>query len=1030
MIDIGNYPISDSVQKRKILLAKEVRGRVARRTDRLFVGLLVFQWLVAVGLAAWVTPLTWAGSTSRTHPHLWWAVLLGFAAIAPPVLLGLLRPGRVWTRHTIAAGQMVSTALLIHLSGGRIETHFHVFGSLAFLAFYRDWRVILTATAVTAGDHILRGILWPESAYGTAVGADWRWLEHAGWVVFIDLFLIWSCVRGDRDIEAAAQREAELEAAHAGVERQIHVRTAELRVSEERFRGALEHAAIGMALVAPDGHWLRVNRSMCEIVGYSSEELLKGSFQEITHPDDLAADLENVRRMLAGEIATYAMEKRYLHKAGHLVEAQLNVSLVRDAAAIPLYFVSQIQDITERKRAESALRQAREDAEAASRAKGEFLANMSHEIRTPMNGILGLTDLVLETDLSAEQRDSLTLVASSADSLLTVINDILDFSKIEAGKLDLDPAPFALRDVLGDTLKAFALKAHAKGLELACDIHPDVPDSLVGDAGRLRQVLTNLVGNAIKFTARGEVVLSAGRIETPGGVGVRFTVRDTGIGIPKAKQASIFEAFTQADGTTTRRFGGTGLGLTISTRLIELMGGTIWVESEPDVGSEFHFESRFELARHSGLRPSGRPPTKLRGSNVLVVDDNATNRRVLADTLRLWEALPTCVESGPEALAELRRAADAGEPYPLILLDAMMPDMDGFAVVEQMGREETLAGSAVMMLTSADGQGDAARCRALGMEAYLVKPVKAAELLKAITAVLGGGDRTNAGPTPRSKPEPSGGAAAYAAPTRRLEILLAEDNVVNQLVAVRLLEKCGHAVTVANHGGEALAAMARTRFNVVLMDVQMPEVDGFEATRRIRAIEAGTGRRTPVVAMTAHAMAGDRDRCLAGGMDDYLTKPVQREELFRVLGWIESLAPGVGAAVTPPPRSEALVETPAPRGRLSFDRAAALERLGDDEELFAEVADLFRTDGPKLLGEIRTAIAAGDAGGLKRSAHGLKGAAGYVGGADAAEAARRLESLATGGDLTDADDAFERLEREVSRLVADLAGAASPLAIH
>ena len=567
MIDVGNDPIPDPIRSRKRQLAEETRNRVARRTDRLFVGLLVFQWLVAVGLAAWVTPLTWVGSTSRTHPHLWGAVLLGFAAIAPPVLLGLFRPGRAWTRHAIAVGQMISTALLIHLSGGRIETHFHVFGSLAFLAFYRDWRVILSATAVTAGDHILRGVLWPESAYGTTVGSDWRWLEHAGWVVFIDVFLIWSCVRGDRDIGAAAQREAELEAAQAGVERQILVRTAELRESEERFRGALEHAAIGMALVAPDGRWLRVNRSLCETVGYTSEELLEGSFQQITHPDDLKADLENVRRMLAGEIATYAMEKRYLHKAGHPVAAQLNVSLVRDAAALPLYFVSQIQDITVRKRAEAALRQAREDAEAASRAKGEFLANMSHEIRTPMNGILGLTDLVLETDLTAEQRDSLMLVASSADSLLTVINDILDFSKIEAGKLDLDPAPFALRDVLGDTLKAFALKAHAKGLELACDIHLDVPDALVGDAGRLRQVLTNLVGNAIKFTGRGEVVLSAARIESQGGVGVRFTVRDTGIGIPKAKQASIFEAFTQADGTTTRRFGGTGLGPVSYTHL-------------------------------------------------------------------------------------------------------------------------------------------------------------------------------------------------------------------------------------------------------------------------------------------------------------------------------------------------------------------------------------------------------------------------------------------------------------------------------
>jgi len=1269
-------PDDSELQNRQAELAQRTRDRVAKRTDRLFAGLLVFQWLVAIVLALWVTPLAWAGTTSTTHPHVWGAVFLGLLIISLPVALGVFRPGQLWTRHAIAVGQMLCSSLLIHLSGGRIETHFHVFGSLAFLAFYRDWRVIITATVVTAADHVLRGALWPESAFGTAVGSDWRWLEHAGWVVFIDLFLIYSCVSGDRDIEAEALREAELEASRAEVELQVRKRTGELRESEERFRGALENAAIGMAIVAPDGRWLRVNRSLCEIVGYTADELLKGSFQEITHADDLAADLANVNGMLAGTIPTYQMEKRYLHKAGHAIWTLLSVSLVRDSAGIPLYFVSQIQniterkrieaalqkseeqhrklalvasrtqnavvitdpkgriewvnegftrvtgyvldevvgrspgsflqgkdtdpatcelmqnriregegfaveilnyskggrgywlsidcqpvhdengnlknfiaiesdiserkskdlelransafleaqvessldgilvvdnagrkvlqnrrfgetwkvpesilnlkddgatlqyaatqvtdseaffarvkflydnpnesaqeeitlkdgrildrhsapvvggsgeyygriwcfrDISERKRVETALRQAREDAVEASRAKGEFLANMSHEIRTPMNGILGLTGLVLESELTPEQRDSLNLVASSADALLTVINDILDFSKIEAGKLDLDPAPFALRDVLGDTLKAFALKAHSKGLELACDVHPDVPDALVGDAGRLRQILTNLVGNAIKFTEFGEVVVYAKPVSIPEGVGVHFCVRDTGIGIPRAKQASIFDAFTQADGSTTRRYGGTGLGLTISTRLVQLMGGSIWVESEPGTGSEFHFESCFELAKVSGLRASGRPPTSLRGSSVLVVDDNATNRRVLADTLRLWEAWPTCVESGPAALKELRRAAEAGDPYPLVLLDAMMPDMDGFEVGRQIAQDPLLAGASIMMLTSADGPGDAARCRALGLTAYLVKPVKAAELLKAITAALGSELPASKGPTVRSTLlEP-----AYRAPARTLEILLAEDNVVNQLVAVRLLEKCGHKVQVTNHGGEALAALASKRFDLVLMDVQMPEVDGFEATRRIREMESGTDYRTPIVAMTAHAMTGDRDRCLAAGMDDYLTKPVQREELFRVLQWIESFEPARAVAVPGEP-----AQTLAP---ISFDRAAALERLGDDEELFAEVADLFRTDGPKLLDEIRTAIAAGDAATLKRSAHGLKGAAGYVGGTFTASAARRLELIGTEGELSAAPEAFCALETEVRRLVADLAASTPEFATH
>ena len=574
---------------------------------------------------------------------------------------------------------------------------------------------------------------------------------------------------------------------------------------------------------------------------------------------------------------------------------------------------------------------------------------------------------------------------------------------------------------MGDTLKSFALKAHTKGLELACDIDADVPDGLVGDAGRLRQVLVNLIGNAIKFTERGEVVVTAKRIEIPEGVGIRFSVRDTGIGIPKAKRASIFDAFTQADGSTTRRYGGTGLGLTISTRLVQMMGGCIWVESEPGQGSEFLFESCFELARVSGVRPSVRPPTKLRGCHVLVVDDNATNRRVLADTLRLWDAMPTCVDSGIAALVELKRAAGAGEPYPLILLDAMMPEMDGFAVGEHIAREPLLAGVAIMMLTSADAQGDAARCRAIGLCAYLVKPVKAAELLKAITVALGNEPQVEG---PPRKAVAGSGTTAYAAPQRPLEILLAEDNVVNQLVAVRLLEKCGHKTTVANHGGEALAALAQKRFDLILMDVQMPEMDGFEATRLIRENEAGTGHRTPIVAMTAHAMAGDRDRCLAGGMDDYLTKPVQREELFRVLKWAETLEPQAS------PDDTVASDEHGEDAPLSFDRSAALERLGGDEELFAEVAELFRSDGPKLLGEIRGAIAAGDAATLKRAAHGLKGAAGYVGGTSVASAARRLEWIGTEGELTLAAKAFRALETEVDRLVADLAMAIPELAAH
>ena len=1004
-------------------LEAAARDRLYRRTDRLFAGLLVFQWLAAIALAVWVTPRTWAGIESHTHPHVWAAVGLGLLITALPVSLALLRPGRTSTRHTVAAGQMLMSALFIHLTGGRIETHFHVFGSLAFLAIYRDWRVLLTATAVTAGDHILRGWLWPQSVYGVAGGAEWRWLEHAGWVAFEDVFLVYACWQGDADFRLAAETQATIEAAHASVEQRVEERTIELWQAEEQFRSAFDDAAIGMALLTPDGRFTRINRRLCEIVGYTEDELLNRAFGEITNPDDQVADREYVASMLGGSSRTYQREKRYIHKSGAVVWVQVNVSLVRSADGLPLHVVSQIQDISDRKRAEQELRAARAVAEAASRAKSEFLANMSHEIRTPMNGILGMTDLLLETDLSREHRESLSLVKSSADALLTVINDILDFSKIEAGKLDLDPAPFFLREAVGDTLKTLALRAHGKGLELACDIRPDVPDLVVSDAGRLRQVLTNLVGNAIKFTERGEVVVRAERLPEAGdGYRVRFTVTDTGLGVQADKLKAIFDPFTQADGSTTRRFGGTGLGLTISQRLVDLMGGRIWAESEVGRGSAFHFEVRFEKTRASFER-SVTVPADLRGLAVLVVDDNTTNRRVLAETLRLWGAVPTCAESGPAALMELRRAAESGAPYPLVLLDGMMPDMDGFAVAEQIGREPPIAGAAILMLTSADRAGDAARCRDLGFAAYLVKPVKPTELNQAIAAALPSAPvPVLPRPADTDTPPPEVGAV------RSLRVLLAEDNAVNQRVVVRLLEKYGHTIVVANHGGEALAALERAKFDLVLMDVQMPEMDGFEATRAIRAREVPGGRSQPIVAMTAHAMKGDRERCLAAGMDDYISKPVQRAELLRVLTWAASLTSKetpvtgddtvIGPDVTPMP---AAMQPPP------YDRAAAIERLGGDEELFAEVAGLFVAETPGQVAEIRRAVAAGDADTLRRTAHALKGAAGYVGGGPTAAAAQVLESMGAAGDLAAAPAALLTFDRETSRLLAALAATLQPV---
>ncbi|MBY0515038.1 MAG: response regulator [Gemmataceae bacterium] len=991
------------------------RDAIYRRTDRLFAGLLVLQWVGMIALAVWFTPLAWTGPDSRVHPHVWAAVGLGGWLAALPVALVVLRPGRESTRLAIAAAQMLSSGLLIHLTGGRLETHFHVFGSLAFLAFYRDVRLLAVASAVTAADHVVRGFAWPESIYGTAAGVDWRWLEHAGWVGFIDAVLFYAIVQKNRDLVQMARREAALEAARASVAELVAERTMELWQSEEQFRSAFDSAAVGMAMLTTDGRFIRVNRTLCELVGYPPAELLAKTFSDVTHPDDRTGDAECVARMLSGESPTYEREKRYVHKSGKDVWVQVNVALVRDAAGKPHHVVSQILDVSSRKWAEQALRQAREVAEAASRAKSEFLANMSHEIRTPMNGILGMTDLLLDTDLTPDQRESLGLVKSSADALLTVINDILDFSKIEAGKLDIDPVPFSLRDAVGDTLKALAHRAHARGLELACDIRPDVPDLVVGDANRLRQVLTNLAGNAVKFTERGEVVVRAERLPEAGdGVRLRFSVADTGIGIPADKLQSIFDPFTQADGSTTRRYGGTGLGLTICQRLVELMGGRVWAESTPGVGSTFYFEVRVERARGS-IEQRVVAPADLRGLPVLIVDDNTTNRRVLAETVRNWGARPTCAASGPEALAELRAAARTGEPFPLVLLDAMMPDVDGFMVAEQVGKDPAIAGAAILMLTSADRQGDAARCRDLGLAAYLVKPVKPTELNKAIAAALPVNPvpvKTGAAAAATVDTPPPAGEPA-APPVR---VLLAEDNAVNQRVVIRLLEKLGHAVVVANDGREALAALARDEFDLVLMDVQMPEMDGLEATRRVRQQEVGTGKRVPIVAMTAHAMKGDRERCLTAGMDDYVSKPVQRAELLRVVEWA---AAGPFRDANP---DRAVDDAPAP-----FSRSEAVARLGGDEELFAEVAGLFRTDAPKLLAELRRAVAAGDAAWVHRAAHGLKGATGYVGGKPAADAAAALERIGAAGDLADAPHAVDVLARELDRLTAALADLPEPV---
>ena len=845
--------------------------RVRAGTDRMFIGLMAGQYLAAVLLALFISPRTWDGAVSSVHPHVWAALVFGFIIAALPIYFSLTRPGQAATRHINAIGQVLFSALLIHVTGGRIETHFHIFGSLAILAFYRDWKVIVTASAIVAGDHLMRGLFWPESVYGVLWSPWWRTAEHAAWVVFEDVFLCLSIERSIVDMRDLASQQVELEIANSEVEQKIKDRTHELEMSREELSKA------------------------------------------------------------------------------HGVAIEL------------------------------------------ARAKSEFLANMSHEIRTPMNAIVGMTGLLMDTHLTADQREFAQTVHNASDGLLDIINDILDFSKMDAGKLTLENLDLNLRELLEDSLQLVALRAQSKGIELASYFSETILCNVSADSGRLRQVLTNLLTNAIKFTENGEVVIKAASDgETATAITILFEVSDTGIGISEEAQKRLFSAFTQADASTTRRYGGTGLGLAICKKIVEHMGGEIGVRSSPGSGSTFWFKLTFEKRP---LAVSSRDITCLSGARVLVVDDSATNRNILHRQLNAWDMICDEVEGGRQALQKAIIQANSGNPYRLIVIDMQMPDMDGLTLAKKIKAEPALAGIPVVMMTSMDQRAAPEVLKECGIVSCLSKPVRQSVILDALVTALAGHRiahvKSNAAP------------AAAASPSSSLRVLVVEDNAVNQRVALLQLKKLGYSAEAVANGLEALEALEDIPYDLVLMDCHMPEMDGFTATRAIRAKE-GKRKHTPIIAMTANAMEGDREKCIESGMDDYITKPVRPVDLARMISeWGEPLDRQITA------QYRGLLAESDPAG---FDKAVR-QYVGEG---YAHVKAL--QDG----------AASGDAPALQRASQALIEASAHVGAKRVITFCLKIDASAKDGDAAAAGVQAEFLKIEFERVQTALEAMSVP----
>jgi two-component system sensor histidine kinase/response regulator len=811
-------------------------------------------------------------------------------------------------------------------------------------------------------------------------------------------------------------RDGALQLAHRDLEARVDKRTLQLqdeinerrqteRQLEERksfLNSVIDNSPMGIVATDNDGAVTMCNPAFEKLFQYRQEDSLGRSIVEQLAPPGRLEEIKTNQKNVSEGRATHVVTRRR-RRDGTLVDVEaFAVPLVTDhviTGAVVLY-----QDITDRMRAEEGLVRAKEQAEAGSRAKSEFLANMSHEIRTPMNGIIGMTELALETNLNADQRDYLGMVKTSADSLLTLINDILDFSKIEAGKLEIENIDFEFKQSLGETLRTLALRAHVNNLELAWRVGPGVPERLKGDVGRLRQILVNLVGNAVKFTERGEVAVDIEKhAEDESGVLLHFRVRDTGIGVPSEKQEMIFDAFTQADSSSTRKYGGTGLGLAITSRLVELIGGQLWVESEPGKGSTFHFTGHFGFAGADGHKLESADPELLSGLPVLVVDDNETNLTILVEMLSAWGLHPEAADGGGAALESLKRAHKKGQPFRLVITDMQMPEMDGCALSKEIRRSSDFGGIPIVLLSSSVRQGESAQCRKLAIASYLTKPVQPSELLNALLAAL-------SKPAVLQEPLPRAHDPADDQ-TPRLKILLAEDNAVNRTLATALLERRGHSVVATENGREALDALEREHVDLVLMDIQMPVMDGFETIGAIRTKEQSTGAHLPIIALTAHAMKGDRERCLAAGADEYVTKPIRMAELLAAMSRVKTSMPSPAPVALPRVTSDSSG---------SLDIAAALERVEGDRDLLEELARLFAEECPASMEGIRQAMDNGDARVIELLAHKIKGSALSLGAPKVSQAALELELHVRTDGLDSATQLVENLAHEVDLLLPHL----------